>query len=114
MVIFRLSVLSSEPCIFVISRPTIFEFWIRIEDYERINETFGFFDLCSISSEIELGLGHFQIKIFLNMFNHFSRHFPIAIKFRVDAMIFFGSSNHLKKWRVKTQNGGQNQDGRQA
>jgi hypothetical protein len=29
----------------------------------RISDTFGFLDSLSISSEIELGLGRFQIKI---------------------------------------------------
>jgi hypothetical protein len=52
----------SKPCIFAIFRPTIFKFRILIEDYIRINVTFGFFDLMS---EIELGLGSAQIKIFL-------------------------------------------------
>jgi hypothetical protein len=40
--------------------------------------------------------------------------FPIAIKFRVDPTIYFGSSNHLKKIGAKKQNGGQNQNGRHA
>jgi hypothetical protein len=50
------------------------------------------FDLVSISSEIGLGLGPSQIKIFLIIFHHFLRIFPIAIKFRVALMMYFGSS----------------------
>jgi hypothetical protein len=37
--------------------------WILIEDYIRINDTFGFYDSSSIRSEIELGLEPSQIKI---------------------------------------------------
>jgi hypothetical protein len=58
MAILRLSIRPSEPSIF---EPTIFKFWILIEDYMRINDTFGFFNSFSISSEIELGLGPSQI-----------------------------------------------------
>jgi hypothetical protein len=38
------------------------------EDYIRINDTFVFVDLLSISSEIELGLSLSQIQIFLLYF----------------------------------------------
>jgi hypothetical protein len=62
MAILRLTVRPSEPCFF---RPTIFNFWILIEDYIRINDTFGFFDILPRRSVIELGLGPSQIKIFL-------------------------------------------------
>jgi hypothetical protein len=84
--------LSIRPCIFAIFKPTIFIFWILIEDCITINETFGFFDSLSISSEIELGLGPSKIEIYL-------------IKFKVDPMIYFGSSNYLKKakWRKKSR-----------
>jgi hypothetical protein len=64
MAILSLSICSSEPCIFAILKPTIFKVWILIEEYIRIKDTFGFFDLFTISSEIELGLGPSQIKIF--------------------------------------------------
>jgi hypothetical protein len=55
MAILRLSIHLSEPCILAILKPTTFKFWILIEVYIRINETFGFFDLLTTSSEIELG-----------------------------------------------------------
>jgi hypothetical protein len=61
MAILNLSIRPSELCIFAIFEPTI---WILIEDYIRINDTFGFFDSLSISSEIELGLGPTQIEVF--------------------------------------------------
>jgi hypothetical protein len=64
MAILRLSVHSPEPFIFAIFKPKIFKFWILMEDFMRINDTFRFFDLSSISPEIELGLGPSQIKIF--------------------------------------------------
>jgi hypothetical protein len=64
MAILRLSVHSPEPCTFAILKPKIIKFWTFIEDYIRINDTFGFFDLSSISPEIELGLGPSQIKIY--------------------------------------------------
>jgi hypothetical protein len=64
MTILRLPIRLFAPCIFNIFKPTIFRLWILIEDYIKMNETFGFFDLLSISSEIELGLGLWQIKIF--------------------------------------------------
>jgi hypothetical protein len=64
MAILRLSIRPSGPCIFVICQPTIFKFWILIEHYIRINETFGFFDSLSISSKLELRLGPSQIKMF--------------------------------------------------
>jgi hypothetical protein len=66
MAISHLSTRPSESCIFV--KPTIFKFRILIEDYIRTNETFGFFDSLYISSEIELGLGPTQIKIFFIKF----------------------------------------------
>jgi hypothetical protein len=47
-------------------KPTIFKFWILIENYIRINETFEFFDSLCIRSEIELGLGPSQIIFYLN------------------------------------------------
>jgi hypothetical protein len=58
----------SEPCIFAFFRPTIFKFRILIEDYMRINETFGFFDLLPISSEKKLGLEPSQIKMFFQLY----------------------------------------------
>jgi hypothetical protein len=63
MAILHLSIRSSEPCIFI---PTIFKYWNHIENYVRINDTFGFFVSFSISSGIELALGSSQIKFFLN------------------------------------------------
>jgi hypothetical protein len=75
MAILLLSIRRTEPCIFAISRPTIFKYWIIIEDYIRINETFGFFDPLSISSGIELGLGPSQIRffsIYSSLFEDFS------------------------------------------
>jgi hypothetical protein len=41
---------------------------------------------------------------------------PLAIEFIVNLMIYFGSWNHKKKkiGAKKKQNGGENQDGRQA
>jgi hypothetical protein len=59
-----MAILPDGPCIIVIFQPTIFKFWILIEDYIRINDTFGFLDSLSISSEIELGLEPSQNKIF--------------------------------------------------
>jgi hypothetical protein len=44
----------SEPCIFAIFDPTIFKFRILIEDYIKINDTSGFFDSLSISSQIKI------------------------------------------------------------
>jgi hypothetical protein len=85
MAILKLSIRPSDPFIFVIFKPTIFKFWVLIEDYIRINDTLGFFDSLSISSEIELGLGTSQIKIF---FHHISSLFE---DFRVDPIIYFGS-----------------------
>jgi hypothetical protein len=41
----------------------IIKYWIHMKDYIRMNDTFGFSDSLSISSEIELGLGPL-IKIF--------------------------------------------------
>jgi hypothetical protein len=90
MSILHLFIRPSEPCIFAIFKPAIFKFWILIEDYIKINEINVFFDSLSISSDIELRLGDSQIK----MFYHFLRIFPITIKFRVDPMIYFGSSDH--------------------
>jgi hypothetical protein len=66
MAILHLSIRPSEPCIFAIFTPTIFKFWILIETYLRINDTFGFYDSLFISSEIELGLGPSLIKIFFH------------------------------------------------
>jgi sensor histidine kinase YesM len=66
MAILHLSSRPSEPCIFAIFEPTIFNLRIIIEDYVRIKEMFVFFDSFSINSGIALGLGPSQIKIFLN------------------------------------------------
>jgi hypothetical protein len=55
MVILHLTIHPCEPGLFAIFKPTIL--WYLIEDYIRINNTFGFFDSLSISSEVELGLG---------------------------------------------------------
>jgi hypothetical protein len=63
MAILHLYIRPSEPCIFVIFEPAIFKFRNIIEDYIKINDTFGFFDSLSISSEIEFVLGPSQIKI---------------------------------------------------
>jgi hypothetical protein len=63
MAILRLPIRPSEPCIFAIFKPKIFKFWILVEDYIKINDTLGFFDSLSISSEIELGLQPSQIMI---------------------------------------------------
>jgi hypothetical protein len=72
MAILRLSIRLSESCIFAIFRPKIFKFWIPIENYMRINDTLGFFDSFSISSEIELGLGPSQIFSYvLSLFEDF-------------------------------------------
>jgi hypothetical protein len=47
-----------------------------LKDYVRINDTFGFFDLLSMSSETELRLGPpCQIEILLIIFHHFLRIF---------------------------------------
>jgi hypothetical protein len=64
MAVLRLSIRRSVPCIMAIFKPTIFNLWILIEDYTRINKTAGFFDSLCRSSEIELGLGPSQIKFF--------------------------------------------------
>jgi hypothetical protein len=66
MVILILSIRPFESCIFAICKPIVLKFQILIEDYIRIKDTFGFFDLLSINSKIDLGLGPSQIKIFLN------------------------------------------------
>jgi hypothetical protein len=87
------------------------QFWILIADYIKINDTFGFFDSSSKSSEIELGLGPSQIMIFHIVFHHFLRILPIAVRFRVDVLIYFGSSNQVG---AKKQNGGFNQNVRQT
>jgi hypothetical protein len=87
MAILRLSIRPSEPCIFAIFKPTIFKFWIHIDDYLRINDTF--FDSLFIISEIKLGLG----PVFFIIFHDFLRIFPIPLECRVDPMIYFGSSN---------------------
>jgi hypothetical protein len=60
MAILHLSLRPSEPCIFAILKPRIFKLDYIEEDYIRINDTFGFFDLSSTSSEFELGLGSSQ------------------------------------------------------
>jgi hypothetical protein len=79
MAILRLSVRSPMPCIFAIFKPTIFKFQILIEDYIRINETYGFFNSSSISPEIELGLAPSQIKIFFSssLFEDLSDRFQV-------------------------------------
>jgi hypothetical protein len=82
MAILRLSIRPSELFIFAIFRPTIFLF---IEDYIRINDTF---DLLTRSSEIELGSGSSQIKIFKIIFHYFLGIFPNSLKFRVDLMTY--------------------------
>jgi hypothetical protein len=61
MTILRLPIRLFAPCIFDIFKPTIFRLWILLDVYIKINDTFGFFDLFSKSSEIELGLGLWQI-----------------------------------------------------
>jgi hypothetical protein len=93
MAILHLSIRQSESCIFAMYKPTIFMFLILLEDYVRINDTFGFFDTFSVNSEIELGLGSSQIKNLL-LYHHFLRICPIALKVSVDPMIYFGSSIH--------------------
>jgi hypothetical protein len=76
MAILHLSIRTSQPCILFIFKSKIFKFSILLEDYIRINEPFGFFDTLPKSSEIELGLGPSQIKIFknymLSLFKDFS------------------------------------------
>jgi hypothetical protein len=52
MAILCLSVRPSESCIIAIFRPAIFKLRTLVEDYNRINDTFGFIDSLSISSEI--------------------------------------------------------------
>jgi hypothetical protein len=37
MAILRLSIRPSEPCIYAIFKPTVFKFWIHIEDYMSQN-----------------------------------------------------------------------------
>jgi hypothetical protein len=64
MAILRLSIRQPEPGIFAIFKLAIFKFWILIEDYIRINDTFGFFDLLCMNFEIELGLGPSQFRDF--------------------------------------------------
>jgi hypothetical protein len=68
MAILRLSIRSLS--IFAILRPTIFKFWILIENYTKINDTFGYLWF-TIRSEIELGLEPSQIKIFYIIFHDF-------------------------------------------
>jgi hypothetical protein len=94
MVILLLFIHPSESCIFTIFKPIVFKFLILIENYIGINDTFGFFDSLSISSEIELGLGTSRIRIFKIIFNNYLRIFPTVIIFRVDPMIYFDISNH--------------------
>jgi hypothetical protein len=112
MAILPLFIRPCDPCIFATFKSTIFKFWILLEYYIKINETFAF-DSLSISSEIELGLGPYEIKIFFIILHHFLRIFPISLR-----VIYFGSSNHKKKinkkMEQKKQNGEQNQNGRQA
>jgi hypothetical protein len=74
MAILRLSIRRPLPCIFAIFKPTIFNLWILIEDYTRINKTAGFFDSLCRSSEIELGLGPSQIKFFKNYISSLSEN----------------------------------------
>jgi hypothetical protein len=57
MAILHLSIRPPDPCVFAMFKPIIFIFWNLIENYTRINDTFGFFDSLSISSEFELELG---------------------------------------------------------
>jgi hypothetical protein len=108
MAIYRLFIRPSEPCIFVIFRSMIiFKFWILIESYKRINDTFGFLDFLSKSSGFDPKFSFFQY-----IYSHFiSSH--LAIEFRVDSIICFDSLNHQKKIkRSKTQNDGKNHNGR--
>jgi hypothetical protein len=81
MAILHLSIRPSQPCVFAIFKPAISKFWILIEGYIRINNTFGISDSLSISFEIELGLGPSQIKIFFIIFHHFLRIISIPLKF---------------------------------
>jgi hypothetical protein len=104
MATLHLSIRPSESCIFDIFKPTIFKFWMHLEVYIRINDTFGFFASFSISSEIE----PFKLRFFYYS-SSVLRMFPIPLKFRVYSMIYFGSSNHKKKLNgEKKQNGRQN------
>jgi hypothetical protein len=99
MAILHLFIRTCGPCILPIFRPTIFKFWILIEDYIKVSDTFSFFGTLSKSSENYLGLGPYKIKIFLIIFHHFLRIFPIAINFRVDPMYYFDISNHKEKFK---------------
>jgi hypothetical protein len=90
MAILRFPISPSEHCIFAIFKPTNFKFWILITNYITKNDTSGFFDKLSISSEIELTLGPSRIKGFFNISSHFiSSH--LDIEFRLNLMIYFGS-----------------------
>jgi hypothetical protein len=70
--------------------------------------TFGFFDLLSMSFDFELGLGPSQIKIFLSQLISFWGFFRFLISLEVIQWYI------LIVQIIKKQNGGQNQDGRQA
>jgi ABC-type microcin C transport system permease subunit YejB len=97
MAILRFPISPSEHCIFAIFKPINFKFWVLICNYITTNDTSGFFDKLSISSVIELELGPSRIKGF---FYYISLHFislHLDIEFRVNLMIYFGSSNHKKK-----------------
>jgi hypothetical protein len=97
MAILRFSISPPEHCIFAIFKPINFKSWVLICNYITTNDTSGFFDKLSISSVIELELGPSRIKGF---FYYISSHFislHLDIEFRVNLMIYFGSSNHKKK-----------------
>jgi hypothetical protein len=64
MAILRFFISPSEPCTFAIFKPTNLKFWILMKNYITTNDTSGFFDKLSNSSEIELRLGPFRIKVF--------------------------------------------------
>jgi hypothetical protein len=68
------------------------KFWILIENYITANDTSVFFYKLSISSGIELELGTSRIKGF---FYYISSH--LEIEFRVNLMIYFGSSEIITK-----------------
>jgi hypothetical protein len=64
MAILHLSIRPFEICIFAIFKLTVFKFFIIKEDFVRTNDTFGVFNYCLLSSDIELGLGPCRITIF--------------------------------------------------
>jgi hypothetical protein len=68
--ILRFPISPPEPCILVIFKLINFIFWNLIENYITANDTSGFFDKLSISSEIELELGPSRIKGLFIKFHH--------------------------------------------